>query len=123
MIGNVLIYGSECFNPLTVVSLLLSNWHGDNFVHTLTWHGVYFFIFTVWHGLFSLVLKFPGLRIEALPLSTVQGTCLYKIFKAENKETQFPVFIFPKYVNPEAELLAICATLLVRPIYWLSVAQ
>ena len=26
-----------------------------------------FSMFTVWQGLFSLVLMFPGLRIEALP--------------------------------------------------------
>ena len=32
---------------------------------------------------------FPGLRIEAPPLSTVQG--VYAIFKAENQEIQFPL--------------------------------
>ena len=41
-----------------------------------------------WHGLFSLVLMFPGLRIEAPPLSTVQGKCIYTFFKAENQEIQ-----------------------------------
>ena len=45
-------------------------------------------MFTVYHGLFSLVLTFPGLRIEALPLSAVQGKCIYKIFKADNQETE-----------------------------------
>ena len=39
---------------------------------------------------FSLVLMFRRLRIEAAPLSTVQGKCIYKIFKAENQEIQFP---------------------------------
>ena len=32
---------------------------------------------------------FTGVRIEAPPLSTVQGKCIYTIFKAENQETQF----------------------------------
>ena len=32
---------------------------------------------------------FPGLRIEDLSLSTVQGKCIYTIFKAENQEIQF----------------------------------
>ena len=32
---------------------------------------------------------FPGLRIEAFPLSTVQGKCIYIIFKVENLEIQF----------------------------------
>ena len=45
-------------------------------------------MFTVWHGLFSLVLLFLRLRIETLPLSTVQGKCIYT-FKAENQEIQF----------------------------------
>ena len=35
---------------------------------------------------------FFGLRIEAPPLSTVKAKCIYKIFKAENQETQFPHF-------------------------------
>ena len=48
-------------------------------------------MYTVWYGLFSLVLMSSGLRIEALPLSTVQGTCMYTIFKAENQEIQFPL--------------------------------
>ena len=46
-------------------------------------------MFTVWHGLFSLVLLFSGLRIEAVPLSTVQDKCIYKMFKAENQEIEF----------------------------------
>ena len=32
----------------------------------------------------------PGLRIEAPPLSTVQGKCLH-FFKEENQEIQFPL--------------------------------
>ena len=44
---------------------------------------------TVWHGHFSLILTFPGLRIEAPPLSTVQDKYIYKILKAKNQETQF----------------------------------
>ena len=47
-------------------------------------------MFTVWHGGFSLVLTFPGLRIKTPPLCTVRGKCIYKIFEAENQETQFP---------------------------------
>ena len=68
------------------------------FLHTFTWHGV-FSMFTVWPKLFSLVLTFPGLRIEALPLSTVQDKCIYKIFKAENQETQFPLL----YTKPSID--------------------
>ena len=48
-------------------------------------------MFTVWHGLFILVIVFPRLRIEAPPLSTVQGKCIYTIVKAENQEIQFPL--------------------------------
>ena len=46
--------------------LLPSNWYEDNCLQTLTWHGLSFLMFTVWHGLFSLVLMFPGVRIEPL---------------------------------------------------------
>ena len=45
-------------------------------------------MFTVWHELFSMVLMFPGMRIEALPPSTVQGKCISTFFKAENQEIQ-----------------------------------
>ena len=47
-------------------------------------------MFTVWHGLLSLVLMFSRLKIEALPLSTVQGKCIYTLFKVENHEIKFP---------------------------------
>ena len=47
---------------------------------------VFFSMFSVWHRLFSLVLMFPRLKIEALAPSTVQGKCIYTIFKAENQE-------------------------------------
>ena len=46
-------------------------------------------MFTVWHRLFSLLLRFPGLRIEAPPPSIVQYKCIYTIFKAKNHEIQF----------------------------------
>ena len=46
-------------------------------------------MFTVWHGFLTLMLTFQGLRIKALLLFTVQGKCIYKIFKAENQKTQF----------------------------------
>ena len=49
----------------------------------------FFLMFTVWHGLFSMVLIFPGMRIEAPPLSTVKGKCIYTIFRAENQEIQY----------------------------------
>ena len=79
-------------NPLAVGFLLIpSNWHGDIFLQTLTWHGLLFSMFTVWHGFFSLVLMFPGLRIEALPPSTVRGKCIYTFFKAKNQEIQLPL--------------------------------
>ena len=48
-------------------------------------------MFTAWHRLFSMILMFPGLRIEAPPLSTVQGGCIYEIFKVENQEIKFPL--------------------------------
>ena len=51
----------------------------------------FFLMFTVWCRLFFLILKFPRLRIEALPLSTVQGKCVYTIFQAESQEIQFPL--------------------------------
>ena len=56
---------------------------------SLTWHGLSFSMFTVWHGLFSLVLMFPGLRIEGPPLFTIQGNCINTFFKAANQEIQF----------------------------------
>ena len=62
--------------------------HGDNLFPTFTGTEV-FSMFTFWHGLLSLVLVFFGLRIEALPLSTVQGKCIYTLFKAENQDFQF----------------------------------
>ena len=73
----------------------------------------------VWHGLFSLVLAFPGLRIEALSLSTWY-VYIYTIFKVENQETQFPLvctkpsidrhkFHLSKVGSPESDLLAIRA--------------
>ena len=37
-------------------------------------------MFTIWHGLFPLVLMFSGLRIEALPTSTVLGKSIYTFF-------------------------------------------
>ena len=37
-------------------------------------------MFTVWDEHFSLVLMFPGLRIEVPPLSTVQGKYIYTQF-------------------------------------------
>ena len=48
-------------------------------------------MFTVWHRLFSLVLVFTGLRIEAPHPLTVQGKCIYTIFRAENQEIKFPL--------------------------------
>ena len=96
--------------------------HVDNFLHTLTWDGVYFFILTVWHGLYSLVFTFSGLRIGALLLSSVQGKCIYNIFKAENQETQFQLctkpsidkhnFHLSRIGSPDADLSAIHALLL-----------
>ena len=104
--------------------------HGDNFLQTFTWHGVFFSMFTVWHGLFSLVLLFPGLRIEAPPLSTVQGKCIYTIFKAEIQEIQFLYYVLnmvqinvsfchSKVVSPGSDLSACHPQheLLIRPIY------
>ena len=50
-------------------------------------------MFTVWNRLFCLVLAFLGLRIETLSLSTVQGKCIYTIFKAENQEIRFLLYV------------------------------
>ena len=72
---------------------------------------------------FSLVLMFPGLRIEAPLLFTVLGKCIYTIFKAKNKEIQFPLlctkpstdkhkFSLSKVGSTEADLSAICATII-----------
>ena len=78
-------------------------------------HGVYIFIFTVWHGLFSFILTFPERRIEAFPLSTVQGKYIYNIFKVENQETQFsllctkPSIDKHKVGGSEVDLLTILA--------------
>ena len=61
---------------------------------------------------------FPGLKIETSPLSTVQGKCIYKIFKVDNQETQFLLlhtkpsilinirFDLSKVGSPEADLSA-----------------
>ena len=54
---------------------------------------------------FSLVLVFPGLRIEAPPSSTVQDKCIYTIFKAENQEIQFP-FLCTKPSRDKHKLLS-----------------
>ena len=77
-------------------------------------------MFTVWHELFSFVLAFPGLRIEALPLITVLGKCIYKMFKVDNQKTQFLLlctkpsidnitFNLSKVGSSEVDLSAICA--------------
>ena len=76
-------------NPLAAEFFYTLQGHGDNFLQTFTWHRI-FSMFTVWNRLFSLVLMFSGLRIEALPLSTVLSKCIYTFFKAENQEIQFP---------------------------------
>ena len=75
-------------------------------------------MFTVWHRLFSLVLTVLGLIIEASSLYTVQGKCIYNIFKAENQETKIPLlytkpsinsFHLSKVGNPEVNLSTIHA--------------
>ena len=71
--------------------VLSSNWHKDNFLQTLTWHGLSISMFTIWHDFFSLVLMFPGVRIEAPPPSTVQGKCIYTYLQAENQAIQLPL--------------------------------
>ena len=88
--------------------LLPFNWYSDNFY--IPSPGTEFFLHVYCLAqTFFLVLMFPGLRIEKsgnrLPaskglitrssllcegaLSTVQGKCIYTIFKVENQETQF----------------------------------
>ena len=81
-------------------------------------------MFTVWHGLFPLILMFPGLRIEALPLSKVLRKSIYTIFKRRTRKLSFhsyvPVctkpsidkhkFLSFKVGSPEAVLSAIHAT-------------
>ena len=72
-------------NPLAAEFFLLPfAGHRINFIQTFTWHEHSLSMCTVWHGLFSLVLMFSGLRIEALPCSTVQGMCI-QFYKAENQ--------------------------------------
>ena len=54
-----------------------------------------FFIITVWYRLF-FILEFHGLCSLVLPLLKVYDKCMYKIFQADNQETQFPsVFTKP----------------------------
>ena len=72
---------------------------------------------TVWHGLFSLVLVFTGLRIEALPISTVQG--IYTISKAENQEIQFPFSCTKPGVDKHVFVFQ--SLIVQRPIYRPSV--
>ena len=79
----------SCLNPLAAEFWYPPICMEIIFLHTFTWNIVYVFIITVWQGLFFLVLTFPRLSIEAQPLFTVQGTCIYKIFIAENQKTQF----------------------------------
>ena len=75
------------FNPLAAEFFLLpSNWHGDNVLHTFTWHGVFFHAYCLARTFF-FGTHVPMLRIKALPLSTVQGKCIYTNFNAQNQET------------------------------------
>ena len=67
--------------------------HEDNCLQTLNWHELLFSMFTVWHGLFSLVLMFSGLRIEAPPLSTVQGKCIYTFLKRRTSKFNFCSYV------------------------------
>ena len=84
-------------------------------------------MFTVWHRLSSLVLIFPGLRIEALPLSTV---------KRRTRKFNFHSYVLnlvqinrnvclSKVGSPGADLLASRAehVLLVWPTYRPTVPQ
>ena len=50
-------------------------------------------MFIVWHRLFSLVLMFSGLRIEALPPSTVQGKCIYTFLKWRTSRLNFRSYV------------------------------
>ena len=73
-------------------------------------------MFTVWHGLFSLVLMFPMLRIEASPLSTVQGKFKYTFLKQKTGKFNFRsyalnlvkinVFFLQRFVVPGPICLA-----------------
>ena len=77
-------------------------------------------MFTVWHRLFSLVIMFPGLRIEALPISTVQGKCIYTFLKRRTRKFNFVLctkpskdkhkfLFFQKVGSPWVNLSAIIA--------------
>ena len=79
---------------------------------------------------------FPGLRIEALPLFTVQGKCIYTFFKAKNQKIQCPLlcstpskdkhkFLLSKDGSPGANISASFAlhVLLVQPIYQPTMTQ
>ena len=81
----------------------------------------FFSMFTVQHGLFSLVLMFPELRFEVLPLFTAQG----KSIKRRTRKFNFRSYVLnPVQINisfclsnvgsPEAKLSASRATLLNR---------
>ena len=43
---------------------------------------------------------FPGLRIEAPP-STVQGKCIYTIFKAKNQKIKIPFLCTKPNINKQ----------------------
>ena len=99
-----------------------------NFFTYLDGTSLFFHIYCLAQS-FSLVLTFPGLRIEAALLSTVHGKCIYTIYKVQNQETQFPLLctypsidkhkIFILFIShlglactvSLADLSAICATI------------
>ena len=92
-------------------------------------------MFAVWHGLSSLILMFPGQKIEAPPLSTVQSKCiLYTFLKLRTSRFNFRSYVInlvmvniscflSKVGSPGADLSAFHATIVESSglIYWPSV--
>ena len=63
---------------------------------------------------------FPGMKIEVPPLCTVQGMCIYNIFKAENQETKFPL-LFTKLSIDKHEVIIFQRLVVLGAIYRPSV--
>ena len=118
-------FNTFCFNPLVVqffaiLQILQLAWR----IFYIPWPGTEFFF----HN-YGLPQTF-GTQISrawfiAPPLSTVQGKCIYNIFKAENQETQFPYlytkpsidkisFYLSKVCSPEADLSSIRPSMFVQ---------
>ena len=67
--------------------------HRDNFFTHPHWAQTFFCNVYCLSGLFSLVLMFPGLKIEAPVSSTVQGKCIYTFLKWRSRKFNFRSYV------------------------------